>query len=66
MAVFSRIREYFRDESTSPLEKRLVFKNYLDRSSVTQAYVSGMKEDLGFVGAQLTEVTTLYAVGYLV
>lgn len=41
------------------------YRNYMDRSSITQAYVSGMKEDLGFEGAQLTTVTTLYAVGYL-
>lgn len=40
-------------------------RNYLDRASITQAYVSGMREDLGFKGAQLTVVTTLYATAYL-
>jgi hypothetical protein len=29
------------------------------------SYVSGMKENLGFEGAQLTVVTTMYAIGYL-
>ncbi|KAI1447060.1 retrograde regulation protein 2 [Annulohypoxylon stygium] len=81
MSAFSKISEYFRGEPTSPLERRLVFKmdffiltfcclayfmNYLDRASVSQAYVSGMKEDLHFQGAQLTEVTTIYSVGYLI
>ncbi|XDG02537.1 hypothetical protein ABKA04_002152 [Annulohypoxylon sp. FPYF3050] len=81
MSAFSKISEYFRGEPTSPLERRLIFKmdffiltfcclayfmNYLDRASVSQAYVSGMKEDLHFEGAQLTEVTTLYSVGYLI
>ncbi|KAI1206324.1 retrograde regulation protein 2 [Annulohypoxylon truncatum] len=80
MAALSRISEYFRGGPISALEKKLIFKmdffiltfcclayfmNYLDRASVSQAYVSGMKEDLHFVGAQLTEVTTLYSVGYL-
>lgn len=41
-------------------------RNYLDRASVGQAYVSGMKEDLHFKGAELTVVNTLYSVGYLV
>ncbi|KAI6090654.1 retrograde regulation protein 2 [Hypoxylon rubiginosum] len=80
MAPFKDIMHYFRGEQSSALEKRLVFKmdffiltfcclayfmNYLDRASVGQAYVSGMQEDLHFQGAQLTEVNTIYAVGYL-
>ncbi|KAI1637004.1 retrograde regulation protein 2 [Biscogniauxia mediterranea] len=81
MSALSKIRDYFRVEHSSPVEKKLLFKldffiltfcclayfmNYLDRASVTQAYVSGMKEDLHFKGAQLTEVTTMYSVGYLI
>ncbi|KAK7747575.1 hypothetical protein SLS62_009074 [Diatrype stigma] len=81
MAPGSKVWAYFRGEVASPLEKRLVFKmdffiltfcclayfmNYLDRASITQAYVSGMKEQLGFEGAQLTIITTLYSVGYLI
>ncbi|EMR65150.1 putative pantothenate transporter protein [Eutypa lata UCREL1] len=80
MAPNSKVWNYLRGESASPLEKKLIFKmdffiltfcclayfmNYLDRASITQAYVSGMREDLGFQGAQLTVTTTLYSVGYL-
>ncbi|BCS19519.1 uncharacterized protein APUU_12347S [Aspergillus puulaauensis] len=78
--AFAQIRQYFTRANQSPLERRLVLKldffiltfcclayftNYLDRASITQAYVSGMKEDLGFHGAQLTTVQTIYAMGYL-
>ncbi|KAI2601889.1 retrograde regulation protein 2 [Hypoxylon sp. NC1633] len=81
MGAFSKLMHYLRGEQSSALEKKLVFKmdffiltfcclayfmNYLDRASVSQAYVSGMKEDLDFQGAQLTEVNTLYSVGYLI
>ncbi|KAF5519185.1 Pantothenate transporter liz1 [Colletotrichum aenigma] len=80
MSPFSDLRQHFKGAST-PQEKRLVLKldffiltfcclayfmNYLDRASITQAYVSGMRQDLGFKGAQLTEVTTLYATAYLI
>ncbi|KAL0781935.1 hypothetical protein CaCOL14_003270 [Colletotrichum acutatum] len=80
MGFFSSLREHFKGAST-PLERKLVLKldffiltfcclayfmNYLDRASITQAYVSGMREDLGFKGAQLTVVTTLYATAYLI
>ncbi|KAL4961195.1 major facilitator superfamily domain-containing protein [Aspergillus stella-maris] len=81
MKALAQIRQYFTKANQTPLERKLVLKldffiltfcclayftNYLDRASVTQAYVSGMREDLGFEGAQLTTVTTLYAVGYLI
>ncbi|GKT69011.1 pantothenate transporter liz1 [Colletotrichum tofieldiae] len=80
MSPLSDLRQHFKGASSTQ-EKRLVLKldffiltfcclayfmNYLDRASITQAYVSGMKEDLGFEGAQLTEVTTLYATAYLI
>ncbi|UQC79547.1 MFS pantothenate transporter [Colletotrichum lupini] len=80
MGFFSSLRKHFKGAST-PLERKLVLKldffiltfcclayfmNYLDRASITQAYVSGMREDLGFKGAQLTVVTTLYATAYLI
>ncbi|KAM0263700.1 hypothetical protein ACHAQJ_001013 [Trichoderma viride] len=41
------------------------FINYLDRSNLSNAYVSGMKEDLGFVGNQLNEINTCFTVGYV-
>ena len=35
----------------------------LDRSNLTNAYVSGMKEDLDFQGNQLTQINTVFTVG---
>lgn len=35
----------------------------LDRSNLTNAYVSGMKEDLNFKGNQLTQINTVFTVG---
>ena len=32
--------------------------NYLDRMNLNNAYVSGMREDLGFQGNQLNEINT--------
>lgn len=42
------------------------FFNYLDRSNLTNAYVSGMKEELNFKGNQLTVINTIFTVGYIV
>ncbi|KAG6001109.1 hypothetical protein E4U21_004682 [Claviceps maximensis] len=39
--------------------------NYLDRSNLANAYVSGMKEDLRFTGNQLNEINTCFTVGYV-
>ncbi|RDA86505.1 hypothetical protein CP532_2006 [Ophiocordyceps camponoti-leonardi (nom. inval.)] len=41
------------------------FVNYLDRSNLANAYVSGMREDLGFVGDQLNQINTCFTVGYI-
>ncbi|KAI1337877.1 MFS general substrate transporter [Xylariaceae sp. FL0016] len=38
----------------------------LDRSNLNNAYVSGMKEELGFVGDQLNEINTCFTVGYVI
>ncbi|KAG9772731.1 Pantothenate transporter liz1 [Exophiala dermatitidis] len=80
MARASSFRAYLRSDK-SPQEKKLVrkvdffilsfcclmyFFNYLDRSNLTQAYVSGMKEDLNFKGNQLTQITTIFTCGYIV
>jgi len=43
----------------------MYFVNYLDRSNLANAYVSGMKEDLGFVGNQFNEINTCFTVGYV-
>jgi MFS transporter, ACS family, pantothenate transporter len=70
MAFKSRLREYVHAEY-QPGERKLVrkidffiltfccisyFTNYLDRSNLANAYVSGMKEDLGFVGDQVKQI----------
>ncbi|KAK7416652.1 hypothetical protein QQZ08_011918 [Neonectria magnoliae] len=41
------------------------FVNYLDRSNLANAYVSGMKDELGFVGDQLNQINTCFTVGYV-
>ncbi|KAK3389552.1 major facilitator superfamily transporter [Podospora didyma] len=42
------------------------FLNYLDRTNLANAYVSGMKEDLGFVGDQLNQINTCFTIGYVI
>lgn len=41
-------------------------KKQLDRSNLSNAYVSGMEEDLGFVGNQLNIINTCFTVGYVI
>ncbi|OAA66503.1 major facilitator superfamily transporter pantothenate [Niveomyces insectorum RCEF 264] len=75
-----RLQEYFK-VNYRPGERLLVqkidffiltfccvsyFINYLDRSNLTNAYVSGMKEDLKFVGNQLNVINTCFTVGYVI
>ncbi|CZR57813.1 uncharacterized protein PAC_07702 [Phialocephala subalpina] len=42
------------------------FTKYLDVSALTNAYVSGMKEDLNLYGNRLNYITAVYEVGYVV
>ncbi|KUJ13612.1 putative MFS transporter Liz1/Seo1 [Mollisia scopiformis] len=42
------------------------FVKFLDAANLNNAFVSGMKEDLGMFGNQLNYVTTCYTVGYIV
>jgi len=42
------------------------FFNYLDRGVLANAYVSGMKEDIGITGNQYNILVTCLAVGYIV
>nr|QFR37045.1 MFS transporter [Cyberlindnera americana] len=66
---------------SDPKERRLLLKidwfvlsyvcsvywvNYLDRSNLSNAYVSGMKEDLGMVGDEFNIINTVFTVGYIV
>lgn len=80
MAPSTSFRAYLKADK-SPAERKLIrkvdffilsfccvmyFFNYLDRSNLAQAYVSGMKEDLDFQGNQLTQITTVFTCGYIV
>lgn len=42
------------------------FCNYLDRSNINNAYVSGMKEDLHMHGNQITRITAVFTAGYVI
>ncbi|GAA5864202.1 hypothetical protein JCM8547_001290 [Rhodosporidiobolus lusitaniae] len=42
------------------------FLKYLDQSNINSAYVSGMKEDLGMYGNELTTAITVWTVGYCI
>ncbi|KAI9441913.1 MFS general substrate transporter [Lactarius indigo] len=42
------------------------FSKYLDQQNVTNAYVSGMQEDLHLHGNQLNYITTSWTVGYVI
>ncbi|KAK3338748.1 major facilitator superfamily domain-containing protein [Neurospora tetraspora] len=77
----ARLRSYFRPGTpSSPLERRLLLKidffiltfcclsyflNYLDRTALSNAYVSGMKESLSFRGNQLNQINTCFTIGYV-
>lgn len=65
----------------SPEERKFLFKldaviltfaslgyfiKYLDQVNISNAYVSGMKEDLGMYGNQLNIMTTTWTVGYVI
>lgn len=44
----------------------MYFTNYLDRSNIANAYVSGMKEELNMVGNEYNKINTLFTCGYIV
>ncbi|KAL3421761.1 major facilitator superfamily transporter [Phlyctema vagabunda] len=44
----------------------MYFTNYLDRSNLANAYVSGAREELNFKGNQLNQINTVFTVGYVV
>ncbi|KKY15714.1 putative major facilitator superfamily transporter [Diplodia seriata] len=41
------------------------FIKYLDQTNISNAYVSGMKEELGLYGNELNLMTTYYNIGYI-
>ncbi|KUI62638.1 putative transporter SEO1 [Cytospora mali] len=72
--------QWFADEDTKE-ERKLILKldlmivpyaflaywtKYIDQANLNNAYVSGLKDDLGFEGNQLVELQTLYTVGAVV
>ncbi|GLB33663.1 putative MFS general substrate transporter [Lyophyllum shimeji] len=44
----------------------MYFTNYLDRSNISNAYVSGMKEELKMVGTEFNKINTIFTCGYIV
>ncbi|GJD02578.1 major facilitator superfamily transporter [Colletotrichum higginsianum IMI 349063] len=77
--ALDKIRQYLNVEY-APGERKLLRKcdffiltfcclsylvNYLDRTNLNNAYVSGMKEELGFVGDQLNQINTCFTIGYV-
>ncbi|THV08700.1 MFS general substrate transporter [Dendrothele bispora CBS 962.96] len=44
----------------------MYFTNYLDRSNINNAYVSGMKEELNMGGTDFNKINTIFTCGYIV
>ncbi|KAG8166066.1 hypothetical protein KVR01_004618 [Diaporthe batatas] len=72
--------QWFADEDT-PQERKLIVKldllivpyaflaywtKYIDQANLNNAYVSGMKDELGFAGNELVQLQTMYTVGAVV
>lgn len=82
LSIPKKIRNFLWGEPPSdPKEAKLLFKidcfvltfvclnywvNYLDRSNLANAYVSGMQEDLNMVGDEYNIINTVFTVGYIV
>ncbi|KAH7559798.1 hypothetical protein BM1_03432 [Bipolaris maydis] len=70
---------YLRGDQNAPGERKLVrkldffiltfcclmyFLNYLDRTNLNNAYVSGMREELSFKGNQLNQINTVFTLAW--
>ncbi|KAL5318829.1 hypothetical protein ACEPPN_013896 [Leptodophora sp. 'Broadleaf-Isolate-01'] len=81
MPFIQRVKNYIHQPYEHPGEGKLVrkldffiltfcclmyFTNYLDRSNLANAYVSGMKEELDFVGNEYNLINTVFTVGYII
>ncbi|KAL5363372.1 major facilitator superfamily domain-containing protein [Aspergillus floccosus] len=79
--MLSNFISYLKGQESVPGEARLLrkldcfilsfcclcyFANYLDRTNLSNAYVSGMKEELNFQGNQLNVINTVFTVGYII
>ncbi|EKD16701.1 uncharacterized protein L3040_001442 [Drepanopeziza brunnea f. sp. 'multigermtubi'] len=80
MGISTRVKDYISQPYENQGEGKLVrkldffiltfcclmyFTNYLDRSNLANAYVSGMKEELAFKGNQYNLINTIFTVGYI-
>ncbi|KAH9894422.1 MFS general substrate transporter [Cubamyces lactineus] len=82
MAIIRRIRHFVWGEvPATKTERKLLlkidwfilsycclmyFSNYLDRSNVSNAYVSGMREELHMYGTQFNQINTIFTCGYII
>lgn len=80
MSVLNKINSYFYGAATGKDRKLLVkidwfvlsfcclvyWVNYLDRLNLSNAYVSGMKEDLHMKGNEFNLINTCFNIGYIV
>ncbi|KAI0723066.1 MFS general substrate transporter [Earliella scabrosa] len=82
MAVLRKIRHFVWGEiPESKMERKLLlkidwfilsycclmyFSNYLDRSNISNAYVSGMREELSMHGTEFNQINTIFTCGYIV
>ncbi|KAL2823255.1 major facilitator superfamily domain-containing protein [Aspergillus cavernicola] len=79
--MFRRFASYLKGQESAPGETKLLrkldafilsfcclcyFVNYLDRTNLNNAYVSGMREELDFKGNELNRINTIFTVGYIV
>ncbi|EAW11073.1 pantothenate transporter [Aspergillus clavatus NRRL 1] len=79
--MFSQFLAYLKGHESVPGEAKLLrkldffiltfcclcfFANFLDRSNLMNAYVSGMKEELDFRGNEINVIGTVFAVGFIV
>lgn len=79
-SVMSRLSAWWFGEDADPKDKRLVAKldafvlvfvccdfivKYLDQTNITNAYISGMKEDLMLTGDMLNWLTTIFNIGII-
>ncbi|BCS29596.1 uncharacterized protein APUU_71166A [Aspergillus puulaauensis] len=79
--MFARFAAYIKGPESVPGEAKLLrkldlfilsfcclcyFANYLDRTNINNAYVSGMREELHFQGNELNQITTVFTVGYII
>ena len=82
MSILSRAKvAVWGQTPTDPREARLLVKidwfvlsfvcllywvNYVDRLNISNAYVSGMQEDLKMVGTEFNQINTMFNIGYIV